>query len=150
MKTRLILSLLGLAALTACTPADEQYCQKYGVSGAEFNKCIAYYNQQQNAFDADRDVCEMQADLTYPRSLYDHGHTEHVMGGFGYDGRYYGGTMINIPPDYRHNAQVDSLRARIVGPCMDAKGWNSANTWQAGRHAVTPVKQKPAQKLPWQ
>ena len=150
MKTIFGLAILALLALAACTPPDEQYCQQYGVSGAELNKCISYYNQQENIFAADREACDMQADLTYPRTLYDYGHTEHVMGGFGYDGRYYGGHTIQIEPDYRHNAQVDSLRSRIVGPCMDAKGWNSADSWQAGRHAVTPVKRKPAQKLPWQ
>jgi len=152
MKLRIGLGLLCLIALAGCTPANEQYCQQHGVSGAEFNKCIVYYNQQQAIFDADRDACEMQADLTYPRSLYDYGRTEHVMGGFGYDGRYYGGTTIQVSPDYQHNAQVDSLRARIVAPCMDAKGWNSVSTWQAGRHAVAPVGRKPvvSQKLPWQ
>ena len=137
--------MLGLIALGlgACTPADEQYCQSYGVGGTpEFGKCLDYYHQQQAVFGAARADCDLQADATYPRSLYDNGGYVPVMGGpwggpFGPPGGY-----AFVEPDYRRNAQIDQLRLRIVGPCMSAKGWNSPVSWQAGRHDVTPVKQK--------
>lgn len=155
-KNKILVHKLGTAAallaLAACTPADEQYCQSYGVTGSEYTSCMGYAAQQQNAFSADRDVCDMQADLTYPASLYDYGRTEHIHGGFGYGGHYYGGTTISIPPDYSHNRQIDELRMHIIEPCMQAKGWNSGASWQAGRHAVTktPKRTSGSQKLPWQ
>ena len=143
---------IGLLGLAACTPGDVKYCSQFGVEGtAEYGKCVSYYNEQEAAFRADREVCEFQADATYPPSLYDFGHDEHVVGGYGPYGRWHSGTMIHMGPDYRHNAQVDALRMRIIGPCMQSKGWNSAKSWQAGRHPVTPLPKKsvPATKLPW-
>lgn len=145
------LLVLSMFALAACTPANEQYCQSFGVTGSEFTKCMNYFDQQQAAFDADLSVCSMQADMTYPPTLYDYGHTEHIHGGFGYNGQYYGGTTISIPPDYNHNRQVDELRLRIITPCMDARGWNSPLSWQQGRHAAakTPKRSSGSAKLPW-
>lgn len=154
-KTNSLVGILALGAmvlgLSACTPANEQYCQSFGVTGAEMAKCLNYYDQQQAIFDADLSVCSMNADITYPPTLYDYGHTEHIPGGFGYNGQYYGGTMINIPPDYNHNRQVDALRMRIIGPCMDARGWNSPTSWIPGRHATgKAAKRSSSGKLPWQ
>ncbi len=146
-----ILSGLMLAALSACTPPEIQYCSKFGVSGTpEYAKCVGYYQQQDALFTADARFCSAQADVTYPPTLYDYGHFEPTMGGgFSYGGRYIGPPpVIDVPPDYRHNAELDALRMRIIAPCMDARGWNSPTDWQAGRHAVTAA--KPTAKLPWQ
>ena len=153
---RFLLVGLALTLLAACTPADEQYCQSFGVVGtSEFGKCMAYYHEQNALFGADRAQCAFEADATYPPTLYDYGHTEEVMGGFS-RGVYYGGTTVFVQPDMRHNMQVDQLRMRIIEPCMHARGWNSGQTWQAGRHAV--AKMKPALRsqfapvaapLPW-
>jgi hypothetical protein len=147
----LMLPLLG--ALAACTPADEQYCQAYGVGGTpEFGKCLAYYHAQENAFAADRGVCELQADATYPRLLYDRGSWQPILIGGGGRGGYLSTEYVRVEPDMRHNAEVDQLRMRIIAPCMDDAGWNAANSWQAGRHAVTrrkPASMLPAPKLPW-
>jgi hypothetical protein len=149
--------LLGFAllALAACTPADEQYCRSFGVAGTpEFGKCMSYYHVQEEAFAADHMVCAQQADLVYPPTLYDHGHYEEVVGG--YNGVLYGGQTVLVEPDYRHNAEVDLLRSRIIEPCMQARGWNSGTSWQAGRHVVSvakPVKVSPSappvNTLPW-
>lgn len=145
-----VLPLLMLAGCGA--PADVDYCRAFGVEGtAEFGKCLGYYAQQEAAFGADRDACEIEADATYPPTLYDHGGYAHTMGGWGPHGHWYGGQTIRIDPDWRHNREVDRLRTRIVEPCMQAKGWNSGRDWQAGRHAVKPTKTpSKAQKLPWQ
>lgn len=162
-------TLAVLLLLSACTPADISYCNQFGVAGtAEFSKCIAYYQQEEAAFGADRAVCSAQADETYPQTLYDRGGFAHVgigsgFGGFG--GRFhgaglgYGGGVVSVPPDYYHNAEVDRLRARIITPCMQARGWNSPNSWQAGRSEVKPTKRKAGkpeyapqastEKLPW-
>jgi hypothetical protein len=149
-----IVAAWGLLALAACTPADEQYCNGYGVQGGtEFGKCLDYYHQQDAAFKADLAICNLEADGTYPPSLYDYGHDVPVIGGFvGPHGTWYqGGGIEHIPPDYMHNAQVDALRMRIIAPCMQAYGWNSGSSWQAGRHAVSkPAKPLPPPKLPWQ
>ncbi len=142
-----------LQVLSACTPADVSYCRSFGVEGtAEFDKCLAHYARQEAAFGTDRAACEFEADETYPPTLYDHGHYARSMGDFGPHGQYYSGHTIHIEPDWQHNREVDRLRMRIIGPCMQARGWNSANDWQAGRHAVKPAsrKAKPTEKLPWQ
>ena len=152
MRALCMLPLLLLVA--ACTPADEQYCNGFGVGGtAEYGKCIHYYHEQQAMFDADRQVCELEADATYPPSLYDRGRYEQVMGGFGPNCSMYGGTTVRIEPDHYHNMEVDRLRMRIIEPCMQTKGWNSARNWQAGRQAVVkaPRPAAPVQGngLPW-
>jgi hypothetical protein len=155
MRSMMVVGLL-LLAVAACAPADEQYCQSFGVAGTpEFGKCMSYYHTQDEAFAADRFVCEQQADVTYPPTLYDHGHYEQVMGGFNH-GVLYGGETVLVEPNYQRNAEVDLLRMRIIEPCMKARGWNSGSTWQAGRHAVSaakPVKfsasAPTSQGLPW-
>ncbi len=155
-----------LMGLGACTPADIEYCSKFGVAGtAEYSKCLNYYQQQEAAFNADYNVCISEADITYPSTLYDRGGFAHVGVGSGFGGRYYGGgygyggAVVSVPPDYQHNAEVDHLRARIITPCMQARGWNSQYSWQAGRQMVKPAKRQssrpqpaptvPAEKLPW-
>lgn len=156
-----------LLLLAACTPADVSYCNKFGVTGtAEYNKCLNYFHQEAAEFNADHAVCSIEADETYPRTLYDRGGFAHVGIGSGFGGgRYhgggfgYGGGVVSVPPDYHHNAEVDRLRARIMTPCMQARGWNSPNSWQAGRHEVKATKRRsgrisappiaPAEKLPW-
>ncbi len=145
-------SLFALLLLVACTPADIQYCRSLGVEGtAEYGNCLSHYQQQSAAFAADRDACDFEADATYPRSLYDRGHYARTHGGFGPHGEFYGGHTIHIDPDWQHNREVDRLRMRIIAPCMQARGWNSANDWQAGRHAVSNISKKPmsSKKLPW-
>ena len=150
-----ILMFAAMGSMAACTPAEVQYCRGFGVEGTvEYGKCVDYHQQQTALFSADRAVCSCQADATYPPSLYDFGHYATNVGGFGAygsHGGFYGGPVIRIEPDYRHNTQVDALRARIIEPCMQAKGWNSGRSWQDGRRAVTaqPRKQKAAEKLPW-
>jgi len=137
-----LMALCGLALLAACTPADEQYCNNFGVAGtAEYGKCIGYYHQQEQIFGADRAACSYEADMTYPQSLYDHGTMAQAPGTF-WAGQYQPPQIIDIPPDYQHNLEVDRLRARIIDPCMSAKGWNSGSTWQAGRHAVVVAPRK--------
>jgi hypothetical protein len=130
---------------------------------SEYGKCIQYYHQQEQAFHVDRAFCDGEADGTYPRSLYDTGHYQpvYVHGGFGPYGNYYGGgvSQVYVEPDYYRNAQIDSLRDRIVAPCMDARGWISADTWQAGRKTIMKAKPRvskpvavPARslnELPW-
>ena len=151
-----VFALMGLAALLAgCTPSDEAYCRAFGVGGTpEFGKCLTYYHQQQSLFDRARDLCESKADMTYPQSLYDHGHLEPVIGGTFYAGRYYTQTQyVQVGPDYQHNAELDRLRMRIVAPCMDDQGWNSPDTWQAGTHAIVKPRANALPRptpLPWQ
>ena len=150
------LLVAALALLSACTPADQQYCQSFGVGGtAEYGKCMDYYHQQSAIFNADRAQCEFEADATYPPTLYDYGHTEEVMGGFN-RGMYYGGSTVFVQPDMRRNMEVDQLRMRIIEPCMQSRGWNSGQSWQAGSHPVAKVKTAPrspyaptAAPLPW-
>lgn len=152
------LALAALALLASCSPPEEDYCAGFGVNPGhgEYAKCTSYYFQQQAAFGADRAVCDSQADLTYPPTLYDNGGWAHVRGHY-YGGRFYGGESVRIPPDYQKNAQVDALRMRIIQPCMQSRGWNSGATWQAGRHAgpapapiFTPVPPVVApSNLPW-
>ena len=155
-----------VALLSACTPADIEYCSKFGVAGtAEYGKCLNYYQQQEAAFGADYSLCASEADITYPTTLYDRGGFAQAGIGPGFGGRYYGGGygygggLISVPPDYQHNAEVDRLRARIITPCMQSRGWNSQTSWQAGRREVVPAKRQsngplpapraPSEKLPW-
>lgn len=169
--------LSALAVVAACTPADQEYCNARGVQGApEYAVCLDYYHTQERSFRADREQCDLRADETYPRSLYDRGHYQPVFwggggfarGGFGGPwggpgfarGGFGGWDQVYISPDMAHNTQVDALRNRIVGPCMSAKGWNSSITWQQGRHRITrkpPITSKPrgnvrggtTERLPW-
>ncbi len=150
---RYFLSLMVMALVTACTPADEQYCRSFGVlpNNGEYPKCLSYFHQQESAFAADAGFCSARADQIYPPTLYDYGHTGYV---HTYD-PYRGFSHIepvDIAPDYQHNAEVDALRGRIIVPCMDEHGWNSPTNWQAGRHAVkkSPPRLAPSSApLPW-
>lgn len=144
--------VIGLGAvlllLAGCTPGDERYCKAYGVEGtAEYGNCLNYYHQQEAIFGADRAVCEQQADYTYPPTLYDNGQTTSIAR-YNSHGKYVGNQIVSVSPDYQHNAQVDMLRGRIIEPCMQAKGWNSGNSWQAGRHPVTVVRPSPMPQQP--
>lgn len=146
---------LSLLLFAGCTPADQQYCDSFGVGGTpEYGNCLAYYHAQDTAFTNDRMLCEFEADATYPSSLYDRGSWQPVLVGGYWAGRYRPSTeYVRVEPDWRHNQQVDELRMRIIGPCMLNRGWNSASTWQAGRQAVPPRRPKPSvsssQVLPW-
>ncbi len=163
---RLFALIVLLAAAAACTPADQQYCNNLGVGGtAEYANCMDYYHTQEAAFNADREVCDAEADETYPRSLYDRGRHQPVFyggGGWGGRGRYghpYGGfggmSSVYVEPDPYHNAEVTALRNRIVEPCMAARGWNSPNSWQAGRRNVAKksrkiiLREEEGSALPW-
>ncbi len=141
---RLFFPLLLVVLLTNCAPPDQQYCAGFGVEGTpEYGKCLAYYHRQERSFKADRAVCETEADATYPRTLYDRGGFTPVSGTF-WAGRYYPGGMIQIEPDYYHNAEVDRLRMRLIAPCMKKHGWASAKTWQENRQFVQPAKPQPS------
>lgn len=158
-----IIPLFSICLLAACAPAEQTYCDSYGVAPGhpEYEKCVSHYFQQDAAFRTDRQFCEIQADQTYPRSLYDTGHYERVHTGFGYGHGGYGGgfgSTVFVEPDYYHNRGVDDLRMRIIQPCMQSRGWVSGETWQAGRLKGAPVKAPvaapvpapvPTGKLPW-
>lgn len=137
-----------LFMLASCgTPADISYCERMGITPnhGEYQNCIAYFNRQQAWFSSDRSVCSAEADRTYPPSLYDRGSYGIMRGGYGSGfygpgygvgmghGGFYGSRMVDIPPDYARNAELDNLRMRIIEPCMQAKGWKSGSTWEAGR-----------------
>jgi hypothetical protein len=147
-----------LLALSGCTPADQQYCNSLGVAGtSEYSNCMSYYHTQEQEFSVDRAICDADADETYPRTLYDQGRYQPVFnggGGFGgprqWGGNYYGGgvSTVFVEPDHYRNAQVEQLRLRIVGPCMEARGWNSPNNWQAGRRTSAKKPRKIPAPLP--
>jgi hypothetical protein len=153
INKNLFFAFVGMGVLTACTPADVNYCRGLGVNeqNSEYPACIQHYHQQEAWFGGDYSSCAMEADATYPPTLYDTWHTGWV---HSYD-PYYGIPrlqQVDIPPDVQHNAQIDALRSRIIHPCMNELGWNSPYSWQAGRHA--PVKKSrraspPAAPLPW-
>ena len=162
-----LLSLAGCAS----APDEADYCRGFGVEegNPEFAKCTQYYFQQQAVFDADRAVCNAEADKTYPPTLYSRptsyparfyggrgfgtgvGFSRGGMGlGFGSGG--YGGfgshtEMVHQGADYQQIAEVDRLRMTIIEPCMRQRGWASGATWQSGR--VAPTKAVPAKPLPW-
>jgi hypothetical protein len=149
---RIVGSAALLLWLTSCTPADVDYCRGFGVEGtAEYSKCIGYYHQQQQAFTADREMCDAQADLTYPPSLMDRGGYARTSIGTGWGMHGYGGQTIRIEPDHRRNAEIQRLRMRIITPCMRTQGWNSGSNWQAGRSEVrpSPAAKPPKNTLPW-
>lgn len=149
---RMISAGLLLMLASCAAPADEQYCGSFGFPKRhpEYVKCMGYFHEQQVLFDADRRVCEFEADGTYPPTLYDYGHWEHIHGGYGPHG-WYGGQTVRVSPDYARNAQVDSLRMRIIQPCMQQHGWVSGSSWQAGRMPVKTDRTPRAgsASLPW-
>ncbi|MEJ0010101.1 MAG: DUF1467 family protein [Alphaproteobacteria bacterium] len=69
--------------------------------------------------------------------------------------------MIPVDPDWQHNHALDMLRmSRVIAPCMQAKGWNSGESWTAGRHPAgkpaahrtrrNPPAAPTSPTLPWQ
>lgn len=146
---RLLLPLL-LLTLAGCAsaPDEQDYCRSFGVESGnpEFVKCTQYYFQQEAQFRADRDMCAFEADRVYPTSLYSRPISYPVRvyspyGGFGHT------EMVHQGADYRQIAEVDRLRMSIIHPCMRKHGWESGQTWQAGR--IAPTKAVPVKPLPW-
>lgn len=137
----LIPIVLFATLMAACAPApDVSYCQRYGEreGTAEYGRCLDYYHQQDGAFQRDLSFCSAQADITYPAALYDEGsrRTARVYGGAGWGRADWDGPdtlWIEEEPDYEHNALVDGLRSQIILPCMNQKGWQSAESWEMGR-----------------
>lgn len=145
--------------LAACTPPEVEYCQALGTSPHDMTACTQHYFQQEAAFQHDLRFCAAEADVTYPQSLYSepYSYPARFYGGYGTGvgfgmargpaGIGFGGMprteMVHVGADYQHNARVDALRMNIIQPCMQARGWNSGTTWQAGRVSG------PAKPLPW-
>ncbi len=132
MRYRITVKILVLGLLASCTPPEVEYCQRVGAPPGDMGQCTQHYFQQEAAFSNDRKVCEAEADKTYPPTLYSGWGTALVH-------RHYGRgftsvEQVSVPPDYHKNQQVDALRMRIIEPCMQALGWNSGATWEAGRH----------------
>lgn len=162
-----LLSLAGCAS----APTETDYCRSFGVEqgNPEYAKCTQHYFQQQAAFDAERSVCNAEADRTYPTTLYSRPYSYparfyggHGFGsgigfsrggmGLGFGSGGYGGfgshtEMVHRGADYQQIAEVDRLRMSIIQPCMQKRGWASGADWQAGR--MTPGKAAPAKPLPW-
>lgn len=144
--------------LSACTPADELYCNRLEQPGSPgWQQCLGYYHAQKAAFQQDYDFCRIEADRVYPPYLYDYGGYARtpIYGGWGWPHhRYYGGATIYVEPDYQRNAELTALRERIIEPCMQSRGWNSGSDWMAGRHAVAPARRARSapngERLPWQ
>lgn len=139
--------------VASCTsPADIAYCERLGVNPEhpEYTNCLNYYEAQHGAYSGDYAECSIEADKTYPKTLYDRGHTVYTGGfGFGGYGRYNVGGTGWIPPDAGHNAHVDALRNRIIEPCMREKGWRDPQNWEAGRGKPAAKKQPSTTPLPW-
>ena len=154
MRIRIILAFLALTGVAACTPSEQQYCERMATppGSSEYAKCVGYYFDQTGMYQADRNVCEFEADRTYPRSLYDYGRTARVRGGYGPHG-YRSAQTIDIAPDHGRNAMIDQLRLQIVAPCMVSRGWRDPLNWEAGKGAP-PLLSKPrtapaGTALPW-
>lgn len=152
---RYALTVMLVLAGCASTPSEVDYCRSLGVEqgNPEYARCTQYYFEQDAAFRADRTICSQEADLTYPPTLYSRpmSYPVRVFSPYGYPRT----EMVHVGADYQQIAQVDALRMRIIGPCMQSRGWNSPGSWQAGRHPVNmrPMNQpKPGAvpPLPWQ
>lgn len=160
------LGVMTAFVLGACNQrSDVAYCERLGTGpgSREYAHCIGYFTRQSAWFNNDLQGCSVQADQTYPQSLYDRGSYGIMRGGLGWGnvgfggighGPFYNSRMIDIPPNYHHNAQVDSLRMRIIEPCMQAKGWHSGFSWEAGRKdgKILPAPLTPPSTsgaLPW-
>ena len=140
MKWLVIIS--SLLALSACTPAPVQYCQRQGLAPQTpaWGECMAWVQQTEPVFKRDRAECTAESSITYPDTLYDRGHYEYVHRvdryGFPHRGRVF------VGPEFGRNYEVDRLRARIINPCMQARGWNDPTTWEAGRVIPAPPKRR--------
>ena len=133
--------------LAGCTPADIDYCRGFGVEGTtEYAKCLDHAHAEASAFAIDREQCALEADGVYPPSLYEYRRRPSFGYGVGQRGYYRSGGFITIEPDFRRNAQIDYLRARIITPCMQARGWNSPDRWQDGQRQTKLVKPSPRRR----
>lgn len=151
MKRLLFPISLMLLASCATVPDEQDYCRSFGVEqgNPEFVSCTQYYFQQQALFQGDRAACAIEADQTYPRSLYSRP-TSYPVRVYNPYGGFPRTEMVHVGADYQQIAQVDALRMRIIGPCMQARGWNSPLSWQAGRTTNARVVRPTAPKsLPW-
>lgn len=147
------MTLIVLPLLAACAaPAHEDYCARYGVgkNSPEFAACSQYFFTQQAAFDTDRKACAREADVTYPPSLYSQP-TAYPVRVYSPRSAFPHTEMVYAGADYQQHAQLDAMRMRIIGPCMQARGWNSPVNWEAGRHAAAKQSPTPAPSpsLPW-
>ncbi len=169
LKKMMVLGLM--LSVSACSQrSDVAYCERMGTPPGtpHYASCISHFTSMQNWFNADRMGCSAQADQTYPQSLYDRGSYGIMRGGIGFGhgmwgpagfgnvgfggfggGPFWGSRMVDIAPDPFHNAQVDALRMRIIQPCMEAKGWNSGASWEAGRKDKMTRPNASGDKLPW-
>lgn len=149
MRSVFAIAALGLLA-AACTPPEVDYCQAAGAPPSDMAACTQYYFQQEAAFRSDLAVCSVDADRTYPPSLYSGWGTALVHRHYGYGG-FSSVEQVSVPPDQYRNAQLDGLRMQIIEPCMQSRGWNSGSTWQAGRHDVrkAPARARSGGSLPW-
>lgn len=131
MKKLLIFAIILLAA--GCTPADDLYCKRFNLppAGVEYANCKAYYARMDQWFSGDLTTCHSQAQLAYPEYLYDHARYGQIQTFDRYG--YVRNSNIVIEPDYYRNQSLDMQRRQIVAPCMAKAGWNSPDTWQAGR-----------------
>jgi hypothetical protein len=129
-----LLTIIPLFLATTCTQAGEDsYCGRFnlGKDSQEYSNCKAYYSKMEGWFALDHNACSEKASAAIPEYLYDHarfGETQSI--------DRYGNirsSNIIIEPDYRRNQSLDSERDKIMGPCMQQKGWKSSTTWQAGR-----------------
>lgn len=150
MMRALFMLVVVAGAVSACTPPDVAYCRDRGVSPMDLDACVADYRQQEAAFNADLAVCSVEADVTYPPTLYSGWGQARVHGGIGHGGYWHSAETVSIPPDYNKNAQLDALRLRIIEPCMQKRGWNSGTSWQDGRRNPSLGQMDPnGGGLPW-
>lgn len=131
-----LLTFWFLTLLIACSaPRDKAYCDSFRLpaGSGEYAQCMAYYARMDQWFTGDLNTCRTKAELAYPDYMYDHprfGQME-TIDRFG----YVRSSNVMIEPDYARNFSLDNERRSIIVPCMQAAGWKSADTWQAG-HAT--------------
>ena len=120
--------------LAACTPGDEVYCNAQGLAKGtpSYEQCTAFYFRETTHYNADFAQCGLEADKVYPQSLYDNGRWQPAQVSYSHAMVYSGGSIF-VVPDAEHNSEVDRLRMRIIGPCMQKKGWKNGADWREGR-----------------
>ncbi len=128
------LTTLALLLLAGCSFSGERtYCDKFNLpaNGSEYAACRAYYAKMEAWFGSDLNTCRAKASLSYPDYMYDHARygSMETIDHFG----AIRNSNILIEPDYTRNQSLDNERRRIIAPCMLQQGWNSPDTWQAGR-----------------
>lgn len=126
--------LIALLLLSSCAVQNEQsYCDSFHIAreSTDYAECRAYYAKMEQWFAAEASECQGRATSKFPEYMYDH---PRYANDFGID-RY--GVLrdqrLLIEPDYVRNNSLDMERRKIYEPCMKAKGWLSADSWQAGR-----------------